>query len=55
MSINKILRNIYFPVSFILLSGCDTVVMSPSGDIAAQQANLLVWATGLMLIIVVLV
>lgn len=27
--------------------------MSPSGDIAAQQANLIVWATGLMLIIVV--
>lgn len=37
----------------LLLAGCDTVVMSPSGDIAAQQAELIVWATILMLIIVV--
>ena len=37
----------------LLLTGCDTVVLSPSGDIAAQQANLIVWSTILMLIIVV--
>jgi cytochrome o ubiquinol oxidase subunit 2 len=37
----------------VFLSGCNWVVMSPSGDIAAQQANLIVWATILMLIIVV--
>ncbi len=37
----------------VFLTGCDWVVMSPSGDIAAQQANLIVWATILMLIIVV--
>ncbi len=36
-----------------LLAGCDTVVMSPSGDIAAQQADLIVWSTILMLIIIV--
>lgn len=36
-----------------VLSGCNWVVMSPSGDIAAQQADLIVWATILMLIIVV--
>ncbi len=36
-----------------LLGGCNWVVMSPSGDIAAQQADLIVWATILMLIIVV--
>ncbi|MFT6087463.1 MAG: cytochrome o ubiquinol oxidase subunit 2 [Glaciecola sp.] len=53
MSIHRTLRNIFFMAFILLLSGCDTVVMSPSGDIAAQQANLLVWATGLMLIIVV--
>ncbi len=37
----------------ILLAGCDTVVMSPSGDVAAQQADLIVWSTILMLIIIV--
>ena len=53
MSIYKTLRKILFTAFIIVLSGCDTVVLSPSGDIAAQQANLLVWATGLMLIIVI--
>jgi cytochrome o ubiquinol oxidase subunit 2 len=53
MSIHRTLRKIFFTATIALLSGCETVVMSPSGDIAAQQANLLVWATGLMLIIVV--
>ncbi|USA44561.1 ubiquinol oxidase subunit II [Spongiibacter taiwanensis] len=37
----------------VLLPGCDWVVMSPSGDIAAQQADLIIWATILMLLIVV--
>jgi len=36
-----------------LLAGCDAVVMSPSGDIAMQQRNLIVIATVLMLLIVV--
>ena len=40
-------------LGFALLAGCDTVVMSPSGDIAAQQASLIVWATVLMLIVVI--
>ncbi|WP_269619660.1 ubiquinol oxidase subunit II [Zhongshania sp. BJYM1] len=53
MSIHRTLRNIFFTAIIALLSGCDTVVMSPSGDIAAQQANLIVWATILMLIVVV--
>ena len=54
MSIPKTLRNIFSTaIGIVLLSGCDTVVMSPSGDIAAQQANLIVWATILMLIVVV--
>jgi cytochrome o ubiquinol oxidase subunit 2 len=52
MSIHRTLRKIFFTATIVLLSGCETVVMSPSGDIAVQQANLLVWATGLMLIIV---
>lgn len=54
MSIPRTLINTSIAAIVIaLLSGCDTVVMSPSGDIAAQQASLIVWATILMLIIVV--
>lgn len=40
-------------IAMATLSGCDTVVLSPSGDIAAQQASLIVWATILMSIVVV--
>lgn len=36
-----------------LLAGCEAVVLSPSGDIAARQAELLVQSTLLMLIIIV--
>lgn len=37
----------------LLLAGCKAVVLSPSGDIAARQAELLVQSTALMLIIIV--
>ncbi|WP_443029902.1 COX aromatic rich motif-containing protein [Sphingomonas sp. ZB1N12] len=37
----------------LLTSGCDWVVMSPSGDIAVQQRDLVLIATGLMLLIIV--
>jgi cytochrome o ubiquinol oxidase subunit 2 len=37
----------------LLLAGCNTVVMNPSGDIAAQQANLILVSTLLMLLIIV--
>ncbi|SHG62288.1 ubiquinol oxidase subunit II [Massilia sp. CF038] len=36
-----------------LLTACNTVVMKPSGDIAAQQAQLIVVSTVLMLLIIV--
>ena len=36
-----------------LLTGCDMVVMAPSGDIAMQQRDLIVISTVLMLLIVV--
>ncbi|MEI9415283.1 ubiquinol oxidase subunit II [Mesorhizobium sp. Cs1321R2N1] len=36
-----------------LLSGCDMVVLAPAGDVAAQQRDLLVVSTLLMLIIIV--
>ncbi len=35
------------------LAGCNTVVMQPSGDIAAQQGHLIVVSTLLMLIIII--
>ncbi|TXS90354.1 ubiquinol oxidase subunit II [Parahaliea aestuarii] len=35
------------------LAGCNWVVMSPSGDVASQQADLILWSTYLMLIIIV--
>jgi cytochrome o ubiquinol oxidase subunit 2 len=37
----------------VLLSACNTVVMKPSGDIAAQQSHLIVVSTLLMLLIIV--
>ncbi len=36
-----------------LLAGCDTVVLSPSGDVAIQQGRLIVQSTALMLLIIV--
>ncbi|MDR3511956.1 MAG: ubiquinol oxidase subunit II [Caulobacteraceae bacterium] len=35
------------------LAGCKMVVMSPAGDVAAQQRDLILLATGLMLLIIV--
>jgi cytochrome o ubiquinol oxidase subunit II len=37
----------------LVLGGCDMVVMNPSGDVARQQADLILWSTGLMLLIIV--
>lgn len=54
MSVPRKVSNALFLAALsALLSGCNWVVMSPSGDIAAQQADLIIWATVLMLIIVV--
>ena len=36
-----------------LLAGCDTVLLNPSGDIAAQQGKLIIVSTVLMLLIIV--
>lgn len=35
------------------LAGCNLVVMSPSGDIAVQQKNLIIASTALMLIVII--
>ena len=37
----------------ILLGGCNMVVMNPTGDIALQQRNLILFAVGIMLLIIV--
>lgn len=42
-----------FILPALLLAGCNTVVMNPSGDIAAQQGHLIVVSTILMLLIIV--
>lgn len=39
--------------AFLALAGCKAVVMNPSGDIARQQADLIVTSTVLMLLIIV--
>ena len=40
------------PLAFAL-SGCDWVVLNPAGDVARQQANLVLLSTALMLLIIV--
>ena len=37
----------------LLLGGCDMVVMNPTGDIAYQQRNLILFSVGVMLLIIV--
>ncbi|MFE1597259.1 ubiquinol oxidase subunit II [Methylobacterium sp. ID0610] len=37
----------------LLLGGCNTVLLSPAGDVALQQRNLLIASTALMLLIIV--
>ena len=46
-------RTIAILLIMLGLSGCNLVVMSPSGDVAAQQRDLIVISTVLMLIIIV--
>lgn len=50
--INVLKRVFVFVVAF-LLTGCNAVLLNPSGDIAVQQRNLIYVATGLMLIVIV--
>jgi cytochrome o ubiquinol oxidase subunit 2 len=50
---SKIVRRGLIATSLIALAGCNTVVMNPSGDIAAQQSHLIVVSTLLMCLIIV--
>jgi len=49
----KVLRGLLLPVVALLLSGCSTVLMSPSGDVAVQQRDLIITSVLLMLVIIV--
>ncbi|WP_230414359.1 ubiquinol oxidase subunit II [Collimonas silvisoli] len=51
--VSLILRRGLLLLPLILLAGCDTVLMNPSGDIASQQGRLIVISTILMLLIIV--
>jgi cytochrome o ubiquinol oxidase subunit 2 len=51
--IPKTLRRGLFLAPLAALAGCNTVVMKPSGDIAAQQAHLITVSVYLMLLIIV--
>src|SRR5450830_1299074 len=53
MTISLLLRRGLMLLCFALLAGCDTIVLNPFGDIAAQQSKLIVISTILMLIIIV--
>ena len=46
-------RTLLLLASFASLAACDSVVLNPSGDVAAQQRDLLVTSTYLMLLIIV--
>ncbi|CAB3819147.1 hypothetical protein LMG26684_00489 [Achromobacter mucicolens] len=47
------LRGLILFAALPLLAGCNAVLLSPSGDVAVQQRNLIIISTGLMLIIIV--
>lgn len=49
----KFLRCAALACLMLLLSGCDMVVLFPAGDVAAQQGQLVMVATGLMLLVIV--
>jgi cytochrome o ubiquinol oxidase subunit 2 len=51
--VSPIVRRGLLLLPFSLFAGCNTVVLNPSGDIAAQQGHLLIISTALMLLIIV--
>lgn len=53
MPLLKYLRGMALFALAALLAGCNTVVLNPSGDVAAQQGRLIVVSTMLMLLIIV--
>jgi cytochrome o ubiquinol oxidase subunit 2 len=49
----KIPRGLLLLPAIALLAGCNAVLLSPSGDVAIQQRNLIYYSVGLMLLIIV--
>nr|WP_315240991.1 ubiquinol oxidase subunit II [uncultured Albidiferax sp.] len=49
----KNLRGLILFPAIVLLAGCNTVLMNPSGDVAMQQRDLIIVSTVLMLLIIV--
>ncbi|WP_151719401.1 ubiquinol oxidase subunit II [Gemmobacter serpentinus] len=47
------LKRIAWVAPLLSLAACKAEVLAPTGDIAAQQRDMLVWATALMLIIII--
>jgi cytochrome o ubiquinol oxidase subunit 2 len=52
LNVTRLRNTLLFPL-FLLVAGCNSVVLNPSGDVAAQQRDLLVRSTWLMLLIIV--
>ncbi|MGG6893107.1 ubiquinol oxidase subunit II [Rhizobium sp. BR 315] len=53
LRLSKIFSRLSVIPLFLLLSGCNLVVMDPSGDIAMQQRDLIIVSVALMLIIII--
>ena len=52
MSTSRLIRGLCL-LPALLLAGCNTVLLHPSGSVAAQQGHLIVQSTILMLLIVI--
>jgi cytochrome o ubiquinol oxidase subunit 2 len=52
LSIRRLRKYALLPL-FLGISGCSSVVLDPTGDIARQQRDLLIHSTVLMLLIIV--
>ena len=50
---SHLIRRGFIFLAAILLAGCNTVVLNPSGDIANQQGRLILISTALMLLIII--
>jgi len=53
LRVRTMMRPIMILATSLLLGGCNMVVLNPSGDVAAQQRDLLIIATVLMLLIII--
>jgi cytochrome o ubiquinol oxidase subunit 2 len=52
MTVRRAMRRLAPLTAFALLGGCQMIVLDPAGDVARQQGQLVMAATGLMLLII---